>query len=1645
MIEIKSISGEVLLSVPILKDAISHEELMTSDYVQLSWDSEKGDVLPMGAYVEYEGEMYSLLEPYHPTRQNEAAYRYTPQFHSRIMRWQKIIVPVYSYNEDGVTVKSRELDWTFTGTPADAMYMVKQTLRNELGEVWDISVGEDLPETVTIVAQSSSVWSVLSELAELCETEWWANKKSQSLNLSKCEHGVSITLEVGKDVKVPSSVRSTEEYFTRFYAFGSSRNITQMDSVVQGSIVNKRLTLDPVKYPEGYKDIKGHFEGGRYVSDLTPEEVLVKSLYFEDVYPSSPLTISSVRKRMRYRLDENDNKIRKGGSDDTPIYEQYAIWYFKVADFEFTEDLIIEGLTLSVAFKSGQLRGREFELAYHSETKKAADNADVDAEFTVQAGEYEIIFDESDGLIIPSVDYLVPSAGDEVVFFNIEMPDEYKEAAHTKLEAELDKEIARLLKDNNAYEFESNPVSFFENETSVHLGQRVNFINAEFILPTRVQMIEKHLDYPCEQKIRIGNEIVKGSRQQLRDEVRNVGEEVSRMNKKGEYYGAAQRGSSRDLMLTMGRFYAMQDTIDMLQGAVEGYTEGINPITVETMAMLVGNEALQFKFTRSTSDFNTIQCPLVYDPAVKKLYAGTCALFHLTLGINEIASVRDVNDYKSWTMEAWQSEIFDDPKKRYYVYAKVEKDGMLGTYVCSETTIGMEQYSQYYHLLVGILNAEYVETREFLPLYGFTQILPGQITTDVIRSADGSCVFDLANNKIEGRITFVNNEGVSTEMEDFVNELDEHLLGLQNQIDGAIETWFYEADPPTLSNAPANEWDDDAKAAHVGDLYYSGKGNAFRFQKDSNGSYYWKQIEDEDISKALGNAQEALAAAEEAGKAATEAKAEADSAKARIDNMMKDGVFDQSEKSELYTEYERVLAEYAEITSSAQKYDVNYTAYKTAYENYKSALNQVLDYLAYKETVSLSTFSSYQSAYYNALTSITQAIAEAAKAVADAAKAAADEAATKADAAQKAAAEAATMATAAKEDAQAAMDAANAVTGKIDGDNYLTEIEKQSIRRIIAEITECKKTLYTETAKLTLTAKQGNAWYKVTRESRAEWTDSSGKSYSVSQKDYEGYYSSKMHTASGTTVTQIDAASLYKDFTLGVEYLTDSEASYDFLTISPKGLAVNTSLTTNSTSEAAGGSTYGARNQKRTKTYNMTSEMASSKRFVQVGYKKNSSTDTGTDSGYFRITNNHYVDSSGGIHVVELNGSFHSYYLMLNQAGYTTIASQLATRLENIFTLLNSVDVWEVGTKTLSSGSTFRADLNTALTEYFVALAACGFNVMDSKVSDLNYLTNAMRNGSTVVDGGLVMTSLVAVGDTDDIESTDVDAFLNGSQFAQDSTHGKLLLAGGIPAVVTENGVESTNLEKRAKNASTRIYEDGRIISNDIEANGGSFKNVTVQGSITQPFDMNGTFISKSDNYVNLNTNSYTAITLPTSIEQSGRRITFKGKFIVTCGLNILVNGVGSTSVTLENEILVLVAIPTSSTQVVWHALQRTPFGVSAYSDVRENGTFAGLRPSIKYHTSGALSLTELDHTVIINNTAAVAINLPSTSTAKDGQEYEILCLTTSQITINGTLFNLVEGAAKSTDSFTSKNRRKMKIVYSKSYGKWVLDYQQYS
>lgn len=345
-------------------------------------------------------------------------------------------------------------------------------------------------------------------------------------------------MEVGKNVGIPTVTNNKDGYFTRFYAFGSTKNITQEydDGGFTNGLVNKRLTLNPSLYPGGYMDIR---------PDLHPEEVFVKTLIFDNIFPSSKLVISGVRAELKDYIDSDGNKIQVGESEGKPLYKQYAIWYFKIDGFNFNnstydkddnpEGMLLSGLDLSVIFESGQLNGRDFKLTYHEKTQ-----------------EYEINFvEESGSIIVPGTVSLIPADGDNIVLYNIRMPEEYVSSSQEELAEALLSEMERYKRNMNSYSFPSYPVSFYEENLDMKVGQSVSFIYGGNNLSTRVLKVEKQLDYPIEQTITIGEEKIKGNTQEIKEEVIDANQNIDVVKALADLNKAITDGYGRVQQLIM--------------------------------------------------------------------------------------------------------------------------------------------------------------------------------------------------------------------------------------------------------------------------------------------------------------------------------------------------------------------------------------------------------------------------------------------------------------------------------------------------------------------------------------------------------------------------------------------------------------------------------------------------------------------------------------------------------------------------------------------------------------------------------------------------------------------------------------------------------------------------------------------------------------------------------------------------------------------------------------------------------------------------------------------------------------------------------------------------------------------------------------
>ena len=485
MINIKNIDGSLLYAAPVTKDAVFHHELMSSEYIELVFNEVTVIDIPIGAYVEYNGSRYTVTNPVTPDI-IDGGYKYTIQFKADWMRWEGI---TYFYINE--FFQKNETSWSMTATPDLFLQMIVENISRATGKTYTFSYDSSLTATKDLQFNNTTVLEALSMVADAFETEWWI--EGTVIHLSRCEHGDALALTYGQNIGVPSVQRSSE-YATRIYAFGSTRNITQdyQNSGTTNALVEKRLTLPAGKYPNGYKDIK---------PNLSPEEIIEKTVIFDDIYPSSDFAISDVRVKVSVDSTTEVGKDENGN----PIYASMPVYFFKIAGIAFSEDLIIEGLTLKVHFLTGHLQGREFELAYHKDTS-----------------EYEIIVNQDGAIKLPN-ETLLPQDNDVVVLFNIVMPDEYVTSAENRLEAALDDYIEKkLLSDNNTYSFKSNPVTFAENNTSVNVGRKITLNHGTGILQSRILSIEYPLEYPSKVDISVGESIPQGKISSVETEVVNA-------------------------------------------------------------------------------------------------------------------------------------------------------------------------------------------------------------------------------------------------------------------------------------------------------------------------------------------------------------------------------------------------------------------------------------------------------------------------------------------------------------------------------------------------------------------------------------------------------------------------------------------------------------------------------------------------------------------------------------------------------------------------------------------------------------------------------------------------------------------------------------------------------------------------------------------------------------------------------------------------------------------------------------------------------------------------------------------------------------------------------------------------------------------
>ena len=335
---------------------------------------------------------------------------------------------------------------------------------------------------------------------------------------------------------------------------------------------------------------------------------------------------------------------------------------------------------------------------------------------------------------MPESDLFRPKEGDTYAVFGIQLPEAYicDNSTQTGASWEVFKEAAKYL-----FEHEDKKFTFtgtldgiwakkrwLQIGGKIKLGGFVDFSDVQFHPEgTLIRMIsvKRYVNNPYSPEIELSNEPVGAS---VSDELNKI--ETNEVTVIEKHKDALQ--------FTKRRFRDAKETMAMLEGAFLNFSNSIDPITVRTMQLLVGDESLQFRFVNSKTNPAQVSHNIIYNANTRILNAPAGILQHMTLEIDTLSSSHKPNEYKYWDMANYDSPVLIHPEKKYYLYAVCSKDNQSGTFLLNEKAIKMEGIAGYYHFLVGVLNSEYESERSFVELYGFTEILPGRVTTEKILS-----------------------------------------------------------------------------------------------------------------------------------------------------------------------------------------------------------------------------------------------------------------------------------------------------------------------------------------------------------------------------------------------------------------------------------------------------------------------------------------------------------------------------------------------------------------------------------------------------------------------------------------------------------------------------------------------------------------------------------------------------------------------------------------------------------------------------------------------------------------------------------------------------------------------------------------------
>lgn len=755
--------GNKVLEIEVDDNSYRNRAVMGDHSLTLYYSLPEHVEIPVGSYCEFQGETFTLKRPENFKMKHKRLFEYTvlfdpPEANAKVWKFRN---PV-----DG------RLKFSLTAKPHEHLQMFVDNM-NRRDKGW--TVGECIDGVETLIAYDHDFCiDALTRMASTFKTEYEFTGKRVSLRKIEYNKSNPLPLSYGRGNGFKPGVgRSntgdnppTEILFVQ----GGTDNIDPSKYGSSELLLPKNQTL--AYDGEHFEDEDGFIakNARRYVvdeaglsirrDDKQLSSLAEDSLDCSEIYPKRVGTVSTV-----VAVDEKNNF--------------YDIVDTSIPSSLNYEECLIAGETMTVVFQTGMLAGREFEVKYYHNAVKGK-----------AARRFEIVPADIDGQTMPNTTF-APKSGDKYAVFKCMLPTAYICDNATKTGASWDmfRAAVKHLFDNEdlKFTFTGELDGIWSKKDWVNIGGRIKlggyirFSDDQFQkdgVLVRITGIKDYINKPHSPVIELSNTTVSGSVSSTLNDLKSEEVIVDDLHRDA-------------IQFTKRRFRDAKETISMLEEALlDNFTNSINPIAVQTMSMLVGDESLQFRFVNSKTSPVPVTHRIVYDNETKQLTAEAGIIQHMTLGINTVSASHKVSEYKFWDMTAYTSAVLDDGKKKYYLYAKVSKTAQTGVFILSENAIKLEGVSGFYHLLVGVLNSEYNEERSFVTLYGFTEILPGRITTDKIVSTDGNTYFDLLKGIISGQIKFKSGSSGLYELDEWeaVNGLITQAQNTANAANAAVES-----------------------------------------------------------------------------------------------------------------------------------------------------------------------------------------------------------------------------------------------------------------------------------------------------------------------------------------------------------------------------------------------------------------------------------------------------------------------------------------------------------------------------------------------------------------------------------------------------------------------------------------------------------------------------------------------------------------------------------------------------------------------------------------------------------------------------------------------------------------------------------------